>query len=746
MNASPPMATGIESPVEAHLRDYVRVILKRRWAVLGLFGSVVLAAVLYLLMQPAMYESTVSLLVEPSGPNVMSKVVEEVYIPTNVSIDYYKTQYELLKSHQTLQQTARRLDLKSHREYARKPLGMLASRWEGIKTTVALLASTIGHEPSDVSESEAERRLVDDFREHITVKPVPNSRIVRVTVESVDPHLAAEAANTIASVYITRSLEMKIGASEEASRWIAARVDELRRKVEHSERTLHDFASRYGLVSVDDRKRLVTQKLGDLNTQLVQAETKRVEAEARFKQLESVMGNSRVLESSAEVLSSVLIQNLRAQEMQMAQKVAELGEKYGPKHPAMVQATSELRELQAGIQAEVKKVYASLKAEYEVAQARERVIRNALNQQKADVMAAGQHEVQYGILEREVQSNRQLYEMFLKRMKETDIATEIRTSNIYVADPGIVSLVPVKPKKIQTMFLATLLGLAGGVGFAFFLEYMDSTIKSPEDIAQHLPGLAFLGFLPVFTPPTKTSHGVDLATHQAPQSLFAEHLRTIRTGLILSAADKPPTSFLVTSATEAEGKSVFSANLAIAFTQLGRPTVLIEGDFRKPRLQSVFGLNLTRGLSHYLVGEAELHEIMVSTPVPYLKIIPCGAIPPNPAELLQSQRMQDLLESFQKEQIYTVVDCSPVLAVTDPVIVGHRVDGVILVVRAAHTTRQTARMAARVLRDGKIKILGVVLQRLKARELSAYYGSYYKKYYGKYYGRTPDKSLMKRIS
>ena len=743
MEQSPSISTGLELPADAHLRDYARVVLKRKWAAFSLFTSIVLAAVLYLLIQPPVYESTVSLLVEPSGPNVMSKVVEEVYVPTNVSLDYYKTQYELLKSHQILQQAARRLELKAHPEYSPKPMGILESRWAGLKTTLAWLTTmtTGADDPSaPLPDSETERRLVEDFRDHVTIKPVPNSRIVRVTVASVDPQLAADAANTIASVYITRSLEMKIGASEEAAKWIAARVDELRRKVEQSERTLHDFASRYGLVSVDDRKRLVTQKLGDLNTQLVHAETKRVEAEARFRQLASVMDDPRAVESSAEVLGSLLIQNLRAQEVQVAQRVAELSDKYGPKHPAMVQATSELRELKAGIQAEIKKIYASSKAEYDVALARERVIRTALNQQKIDVMAAGQHEVQYGILEREVQSNRQLYEMFLKRMKETDIATEIRTSNIYVADPGIVSLMPVKPRKIQTLVMAVLLGLFGGIGLAFFLEYMDSTLKSPEDIGHYLPGLAFLGFLPVFSEPSKNSRGVDLATHEAPQSIFAEHLRTIRTSLILSAADKPPTSFLVTSATEAEGKSAFSVNLAISFTQLGRPTVLLEGDFRKPRLQSVFGLNLQRGLSHYLVGEAELHEVMQPTAVPNLKVIPCGAIPPNPAELLQSQRMLDLLESFRKEEVYTVIDCSPILAVADPVIVGHSVDGVILVVRAAHTTRQAARMAARVLRDGKIRVLGVVLQRLKARELSTYYAGYYQRYYG----HAPDKSLVKR--
>jgi capsular exopolysaccharide synthesis family protein len=743
MDLSTAATQRVESPTEAHLRDYLRVILKRRWAVLGLFASIVMSAILYVFMHPAMYESTVSLLVEPAGPNVMSKVVEEVYVPTNVSIDYYKTQYEILKSHQILHETARRLDLKNNPEYGAKPTGVIESRIEGLKTTAAILMSMVtgsAEKAEALPDSEVERRLVDDFRDHVTVKPVPNSRIVRVTAESVDPKLAAEAANTIASVYITRSLEMKVGASEEASKWIAARVDELRKKVEQSERTLHEFARRYGLVSVDERKRLVTQKLGDLNAQLVQAETKRVEAEARFKQLASVMGDPRALESSAEVLSSLLIQNLRAQEVQAAQKVAELGDKYGPKHPAMVQATSEFREVQLGIQTEIKKIYASLKAEYDVSLARERVLRNALNQQKADVMMAGQHEVQYSILEREAQSNRQLYEMFLKRMKETDIATEIRTSNIYVADPAIISLVPVKPKKLQTILLATFLGLLGGVGLAFFLEYMDSTVKSPEDVAHHLPGLAFLGFLPVFSESGRTSESVDLATHDTPQSIFAEHIRTIRTGLILSAADKAPTSLLVTSATEGEGKSAFSINLAIAFTQLNRPTVLIEGDFRRPRLQKVFGFDLKRGLSHYLVGEAELYEVMLPTKVPNLKIIPCGAIPPNPAELLQSQRMLDLLESFKKEDVYTVVDCSPVLAVADPVIVGHSVDGVILVIRAAHTNRHAARMATRVLRDAKVKVLGIVLQRLKPRELSAYYAGYYKQYYG----RMPDRSLIKR--
>ncbi len=748
MDTPAPPSTDFHTPVDVHLRDYLRILRKRKWAVLGVVASAVIGTALYVLMQPALYSSTVSLLVEPSGPNVMSAAVEEVYAPINVNIEYYKTQYEILKSHQVLREAVVGLNLKAHPEYSPKPLGPLESWFAEVKSMVesvvaSLVTSSTGQE-AVLPESEVERRLVESFKGHVEVKPVRNSRIVRVTVESTDPQLAAAAANTIASVYISRSLAMKIGATEQATRWTARRVEELCKKVEQSEERLHVYASRYGLVNVDARRRLGTQKLSELNAQLVRTETKRAEAEARFKQIASVVGSPGKMESSAEVLASALIQNLRTQEVQAAQKVAEQSEKYGPKHPAMVQARSEMAEVQAMLQNEIKKIYGSVKAEYQVALARERVIRSALSNQKAAVMDSGRHEVQYGILEREVKSNRQLYDVFLNRMKETVIVAEIQTGNIYVADPAIVSLVPVKPRKRLAVLLAAFLGLFSGVGLAFFLDYMDSTLKSPEDIPTYLPGVAYLGLLPVFSESRKSSGAVELVTHEAPQSAFAEHIRTIRTSLVLSAADKPPSSILVTSAVEEEGKSTFATNLAIALAQLGHPSVLIEGDLRKPNLHKIFGLKVTRGLSHYLAGKAGVQEIRQPTMVPNLQVIPCGAIPPNPAELLQSKHMKDLLEALEKEGAHVVVDSTPVLAVADPIILGHCVDGVILVIRAAHTAHQTASMAARTLREGGTKVLGVVLQRLSTRELSSYYSAYYPYSDKKYYGREPDVPMTKR--
>jgi polysaccharide biosynthesis transport protein len=735
---------------KAHLRDYIPIIRKRKLSILSVMVSTVFGTTLYVLMQQPIYESTVSLLIEPTGPNVMSKAVEEVYAPIDINFDYYKTQYEILKSHEIMRETVKRLNLKTHPEYGPRPASLLDSWLAEVKKTVmAVLKSVVttpagpqGPEP----DSEAERLLVDAFRQHVKVSPVMNSRIVRVTVESIDPQLAAQAANTIASVYITRSLEMKTGAAQEASKWITARVEELRQKVEASERNLQEFASRYGLVNVDERRRLTTQKLGELNSQLVQAETKRVEAEARFKQIASVLDNPSELESSQEVLSSSLIQTLRNQEIQLAQKVAELSDKYGAKHPTLMQAQSELKEVQGRIRLEIRKIYSAVKGEYEVAMARERVVRNALNQQKTDVMAMGQHEVQYSILDREAQSNRQLYEMFLKRLKETNISTDIKMSNIYVADPAIVSLVPIKPNKSQAILLAIVLGLVGGVGFAFFLDYMDSSLKSPEDIAHYLPGVPYLGFLPVYQDSGKSAGRVDIAAHEAPQSVFAENLRSIRTSLFLSAADKPPSSILVTSSTEDEGKSTLAVNLAISIAQLGNRTVLVDADLRKPRLHKTFGLDVTKGLSHYLVGEVGLQEIMLPTSIPNLKIIPCGAVPPNPAELLQSNHMMNLLESFKKDDIYVIVDSSPVMAVTDPVVLGHRVDGVVLVVWAGHTNRHAARLSAQLLIKGNIRLLGVVLQRLKRGEMSVHYSHYYyyPYYRSKYYREKPPKANIDR--
>jgi len=447
------------------------------------------------------------------------------------------------------------------------------------------------------------------------------------------------------------------------------------------------------------------------------------------------------------VLSSGLIQALRNQEIQASQKAAELSDKYGPKHPALIQAHSELKEIQKRIELEVKKIYSAVKGEYAVAVARERVIRNALNEQKTDVMAMGQHEVQYGILEREAQSNRQLYDVFLKRLKETSISTDIKVSNIYVADPAIVSLVPVRPQMMHALLIATFVGLLGGLGFGFFLDYMDSSLKSPDDIAQYLPGVAHLGFLPAFdNAENKNNPGnVDLAIHETPQSVFAENVRAIRTSIFLAAADRPPASILVTSPSEHEGKSSFALNLSIAIAQLGLPTVLIDGDLRKPRIHKVFNLEATKGLSHYLVGETVFEKIVLPTKVPNLSIVPCGAVPPNPAELLQSHHMVNLLQRFAEDGIHVVVDSSPVMAVTDPVIIGNRVDGVILVVWAGHTSRYAARQAIRLLSEGKTRLLGTVLQRLDRRQMSVDYKSYYYPYRSKYYRRASDKKSTLEI-
>ena len=751
MDGPVPLTSDSHSPVAVHLRDYLRVIRKRKWAALGVFVSVVAGTALSVLMHPLIYESTISILVEPSGPNVLSKAVEEVYVPIDVNLEYYNTQIEILQSQRILRDVFLRLHLQTHPEYSPKPPGMLKSWLAEMKTFArSFLASVVGGPPEQedkLPESEVERRLVNAFKQHVTVKLVPNTRIIRVTVESTDPQLAADAANTLASVYITRSLEIKAGASEEAAKWFAVRVEELRRKVEQSERTLQEFASRHGLVNVDARRRLGTQKLGELNAQLVKAEGRRAEAEARFKGIASVFGAPSKLESSAEVLGSPLIQNLRSQEVQAAQKVAEFSERYGPKHPTMVQAASEMGEVQVRIKAEIRKIYASVRAEYEVAKTREGVIRNALNRQKANVIASGQHEVQFGILERQGESDRQIYDMFLKRLRETDIGTDIRTSNIYVADPAIVSLIPIKPRKKLSLFLATLVGLLGGIGLAFFLEYMDMTLKSPDDLARHLPGLPFLGFLPVFNEVRKTPGGVELAVHHAPASPYAEQMRSIRTNLTLSAADKPPTSILVTSSMQDEGKSVFAIGLATAVAQLGRHTVLIEADLRKPSLRQVFDLKTKAGLSHYLVGEAQLNQVMQPTMVPNLKVIPCGAVPPNPAELLQSDTMSQLLETFQKDEVYVVVDGPPILSVADPVILAHRTDGVVLIVQAGSTRIQVVHAAAKRVQDAKTKVLGIVLQRVKKRELASYYGDYdlYYHHAKRYQGQQPEKALSRRV-
>jgi succinoglycan biosynthesis transport protein ExoP len=651
---------------EVHLRDYLRVLQKRRWTVIAFFVILVTTVAVGTFTARPVYRSAVQILIERENPNVVS--IQEVLAIDATATDYYQTQYEILKSETLARRVIQRLQLDRHPEFQES-----ASDPDG---------------SSQTATEEKGRRLLKAFLSNLTISPIRNSRLVKVEYDSHDPQLAAQIANTLAAEYISYNMELKLKAVQQAGDWLRQRVDEMQAKVRESEEAFERF------------KETIPAQI-----------TAQVESKAAMKEMES----------RPEVVNNKFIQELRTEEIRLTSKRSELSEKYGPKHPQMIQLQSELATLRDKLEREIKRLVGAVKVE---------------------------ESPQYLLLKREADANRQLYEVLLKRLKETVLTESLPRSNIQVVDPAQPSQSPIKPKKGMNLLLAVIVGLTMGAGLAFFFEYLDNTIKSPEDI-ERVIAAPLLGIVPSAgrsKKPARLSgmpvHSIETILSVEPHSSYAEAYRTIRTGVLLSSAERPPKIVLVTSPGAMEGKTTTATNLAIAMAQAGSSTLLIDADLRKPRIHQLFAqenfekdsddtLNRNaKGLGPVLVGETTLEAAIRQTPIPLLSILTSGPIPPNPAELLGSHRMRDLIGELAKTFDRIIIDSPPLVPVTDATLLAMLCDGVVLVVKESQTTKHLAITARTRLAEAKAKLLGVVLNDVNLRKGGSHYYPYYQ-YYGK---------------
>jgi capsular exopolysaccharide synthesis family protein len=573
--------------------------------------------------------------------------------------------------------------------------------------------------------------LLKAFEQQIEVKPVRGTRLAHISVESSDPELGAKAANAVAMAYIDGRLAMSAKAREKSAEWYSNQLDRLRKKVEEAEYQLYAYRIKHGLVDSHDGQRDVAQKFVELNTELVRAEMKAAETQTRYQHISSVMSHEdkgapmdwSLIDSSSEVLSSTLIQALRAQEIKASGAIAELMDKYGPLHPKLAHAKSELADLRQRIREEVEKVYGSLKHEHEVAQARVRVIKEAVNRQKQEKTKLEQNEIEYGILDREAKSTKQLYEMFLKQMKDKELSPEASDTPVYLADAASPPARPVKPRKHLNILLGMLAGLMSGVGLAVFLESKDNRLKSTEDVERHLPMLPVLTVVP-WMAKHHVGHVRIVETNGGREA--AESFRALRTTLLLAAERDRPQSILVTSAGEGEGKTTVAANLAATLAQLEHVRViLINADLRRPESHPLFEVAAANGsapgLSQYLAGQAQIDEIIYPSPIPNLLVVPQGRIPSNPSELIHSQAMTKLLKRCHTEGWHVIVDSPPVLPVAEALILATMVQGVLLIVSARETSREASLSALHRLTNNGAKVLGLVIQKAPPRKVPYYF-------------------------
>ena len=547
---------------------------------------------------------------------------------------------------------------------------------------------------------------------------------------STDPQLAATVANAMARNYIEQTLEYKFLSSREASDWLGQQLTEQRKQVEASEQALQRYREQTDSVSLEDKQNITVQKLADLNAAVTKAKTERLQKEALYKQVTAIEHDRAALDTFPAILASPFIQQLKGQAADLQRQRASLAEKYGEKHPEMIRLQSQIQDTDAKIQGEIAKVVQSIRTEYETALAQENSLVGALEQQKTEAMALSRKGIDYGVLQRDANTNRQMFDALLQRAKETGVSAELKSTNIRIVDAATVPTSPISPRKLMNMVLAVFGGGIFAIGLAFFFEYLDNRVKSPEEIKHYL-GLPFLGLVPVLEGRDSAENALLHADVPAP---FAEAFRGIRTNVLFSSAEEGGRSVVVTSTGPGEGKTLIATNLAVALAQAGQRVLLLDADMRKPRVHEVFHEPQVPGLSNVLVGNAKASEAVRPGPVGNLWLLLAGVAPPNPAELLASHKFKEFLATLEEHFDWVIIDSPPVMAVTDASVIAHVAQGVIYVVRCEHTNKHAASTALEQLESAKAKFLGGILNRVDVQRNSYYYSHYYRKAYASYYG------------
>jgi polysaccharide biosynthesis transport protein len=761
MTQSPDMESQpVEIEETINFVEYVAVCQQRRWLIVSLvllFGGI---AGFWSYSQTPIYQARAKMVVEPQDPKVMDTQLQQENASQGEK--QIETHIKLVTSYPVLEEVVRTLNIAQYPEYQDRPSGLkkfiqnIKTPW--IKESVSWVAASIkalkrkvtsfiksligsnSIEPVEPGAEEnfpdkGEASLVLNFKSHVTVTGVVGSKIVDVTVESEDPEFAARASNTLVAVYMDQNLKKKSQFTEFASDWFSSHLDDLRRKVEESEQALYAYRAEHGLVNLSNQQTIAAQRLDEQNLELIRAEKERTEAQTRYKLIENIRAKVRSqtsgqkidrsdLDSLTEVLNSDVIRDLRTREIESLVELANMAEKYGHLHPKMIQAKSKLRELQARMAEELDKVYGSVKNNYQLALARETAVRKNVKQQKDEKVALDKYSVQASLLERESNSHRQLYDLFLQQMSRTDLSTKIQTSNIYLAESAIPDMTPIRPKTPLNILMGLIVGLVSGVGLALLSEYAGKTFKGPRDFARVFEKFLVLGMVPKSPEVLKPNQSLMMVSY--PMGVSANCYRHIRTSLWIAMQSEPPFSVAVTSASDHEGKTTLSANLAIALAQVeGVRVVLIDTDLRRPRVAHVFGIDedhdKAKGLVHYLEGEAEISEILYETKVPNLAVIPAGYMPPHPTELLHSKKMRTLLQWCKEQGFSVILDTPAALPVVDAMVVGNMVSGTIVVVCAGKTIKKEAVEVLDRLKNHEINILGVVMQKAPMSSLPSYY-------------------------
>jgi succinoglycan biosynthesis transport protein ExoP len=706
---------------EPTLRDYWVILSKRRWTIVAFASVVLILTTIVTFKTTPIYDAVARVAINRESSDALP--FKDTSSNTTADFEDYgiamETQVRILRSDNLAMQVVRKLGLDKNPKFA----GI--SKPETTTNEPVTSPATI--------DPRQESMLIDTFRGGLKVATVSNTRLIEINYLSPDPRLAADIANALVGAYIEQNYQTKFESTMQTSDWLSQQLADLKLKVETSQEKLIRFQREKGIVGIDDKQNLTTSKLDELSKELTATEADRIQKEANYKL--AATGNPELMARSP----SDLLGHLREQESTLKQQYAQLKTQFGPAYPKVVEVKNQLDEVSGDIDAEVGRMATQIKNEYLAAQRRENMVLAAMEGQKREANELNQNAIEFNLLKRDVDANRQLYEGLLQKLKEASLESGLRSNNIRVVDSARVPLAPTSPDIPRNLAIGLILGLSCGVGLAFLLETLDNTVRTPEQ-AEVASGLPSLGVVPQFLHaeisrlrPTQlelakeapVARKAELVAHLRPTSEVAECYRSLRTSILLSAIDTPPKVILVTSALPQEGKTTTSVNCAIVLAQRGSRVLLVDADLRRPGVHVAFGLDRKSGLSTLLAGTTTMEEVVKAyPPIPNLYILPAGPPPPHPAEMLGASKMSSLIAQWRKDYDHVVIDTPPALTVTDPIVLSVEADSVILVIRSGKTTKDAVRTAGELLWQVNAPVMGVVVNGIDLGSPDHYYYYY----------------------
>ncbi len=758
---------------EIDLLEYWRIVLKRKWVLATTLTVIVVLAAIRSFTATPLYQATASILIEDPASsmlNIQDLLGTSGYYGNNYLGTYFNTELKLLTSRSLAERVAKRMNLPSRPEIASGRRGGI-----GLMTSFRRLVSlnwlfTLGRKApaAEGGPAGAPRAPLNPYAAYaftvlggLSVEPVEETRLVNVHYISEYPKLAADVVNSLVEEFVTYSVESRYEATQKASEFLSEQIAQLTDELQAKETQLQRYREDTKLVVLNDKESSVVNQFADVNAAFTAAQIDRYKAEAQYRELKALD-----VDSLPQFISNPTIQSLKTTYLQAKAEYDEKSKLFRPEYPEVVRLKARADGLRGDLQTELRKAVDAAESDYRAAQKKEASLQSLLDTQRTDVARTNNSAITYNILNTEVINKRNLLNSLVARQNETLVSARLggqMTSNIKVVDRALVPGGPFTPNTRRNLMMALLLGLFVGVGLIFVVEYLDNTVKGPED-AEKLTGLPSLGVIPFLAPEGRKRNGgtgpsltygndapdpgpglpevteIELVNHLFPKFTISEDYRTIRTSILFAHSDQEPKTICFTSTLPQEGKTATVSNLAISFAQLEGRVLLIDADLRKPRLHKVFNVRNLVGLSTCLTGRVPVDDAIQKTAVDNIWILPSGPHPPNPAELLNSKRMRDLLAAVKERFDTVLIDTPPVLAVIDPVVVSSLTDCTVFVIKAGKTTRKPLSRAVERIRRGKADILGVVFNQVRiGRGSSVAYYQYYQYEYSTETGKVRDR-------